>query len=202
MAVWQNNDLLLFLLRVSQALALVALVFVTVALLVVSTVHAWPTHRRLVALHVRLCSLAVGLVSITKHRSSPDLICKLCLNIFLLLSHNNSSRLFCAFSLATSLFFFLQCLCNVFIVVVPLKQFLHWGSLQLALVLQHLLAIRIFPLLVRVRRVEIVFLGWRFEWRRNLLFIQLHPVKVLEPGVLLHLICAVISKSSLRLPLN
>jgi len=54
-------------------------------------------------------------------------------------------------------------------VIVALEQLLDAGSLELGLVLEHLLGVGIFPLTVSVLLVEVVFVFWRYEGRPHAL---------------------------------
>jgi hypothetical protein len=66
----------------------------------------------------------------------------------------------------------------------------------------HLGTVGVFPILVCVNGVKIVFLGRWVERRLDLFVVQRLPVVPIEPAVLLDLVWAVVSQPVRGLPLN
>ena len=93
-------------------------------------------------------------------------------------------------------------LCDLLIVVVTGKKSLNGGSLQRDLLFLHLGTVCVFPVLVCVNGVKIVFLGRWVERRLDLFVVQRLPVVPIEPAVLLDLIWAVVTQPIRWLPLN
>ena len=73
--------------------------------------------------------------------------------------------------------------CHSQIMVVSLEKFLNAGPLELGLVLEHLLGVRVLPLAVRVLGIEVVFGGGRHKGGLHALLTETFPVEVGEPRV-------------------
>lgn len=92
--------------------------------------------------------------------------------------------------------------CDLLVVVVTSKKSLNGGSLQRDLLFLHLGTVGVFPILVCVNRVKIVFLSRRVERGPYLFVVQRLPVVPIEPAVLLDLVWAVVTQPVRGLPLN
>ena len=69
--------------------------------------------------------------------------------------------------------------------VITLEQFLNAWSFKLGNGFLHLLSIRVFPLTVSIFGIKVVLSWWRDERGGNLLAVELIPVVVLEPLMIL-----------------
>jgi len=75
--------------------------------------------------------------------------------------------------------------------IISSKKFLNTWSLQLCLVLLHLLGICVFPFAVRVLGIKVIFSQRWDEGRRNLFVVKFIPIDITEPRVLLHFLWTV-----------
>ena len=71
--------------------------------------------------------------------------------------------------------------CHGQIMVVSLEKLLNAGPLELGLVLEHLLGVRVLPLAVRVLGIEVVFAGGRHKGCLHALLTETLPVEVGKP---------------------
>lgn len=164
--------------------------------LVVRAINARTARREaLFVTQVALSALAIRCgVAVRMQRPARHLVCKRCLRHFL--RHLDRCRLLSRLTLAAlSHFLLLQLFRFQIIVVVPFEQCLHGRSLQLLLLLDHLVTEGVFPLLICVVSIEVVVFCFWHEWRFNLFVVQFVPVVVFEPGVLFDFFGAVQAQS-------
>jgi len=165
--------------------------------IVVSTVRAahvrcacvWCHTFIRIMTHVSWGALAAK-SAFAQHASNSQIwTCNRCVcNVFLYVS-NWSWPIFPIDAQRSSLF--LLSLRYWFVMIISSKKFLNTWSLQLCLVLLHLLSICVFPLAVRVFGIKVIFSqGWD-KGRRNLFVVKFVPIDITEPRVLFYFLWTV-----------